>query len=204
MAADLSAIRPYVQPHVIGCPVPLVDQAIVRSVIEFCARTGVWRYEQATQAVVKATTKYGFAPPAGAKVERVLAAWLDGKPLKVLNATDMLGAQGWLTETGAPYALVALNDSQYRVYPLGDGDVDMIVTLKPARTATTIEDDIFEAHVDAIADGALARLMAQPGKSWSNSELGLWHKGQYEGAIDDATHREFRHAPMRTVPPKLR
>jgi len=203
MSTALTDVRPYVLPHVDGCPVPVVDQAILRAAIRFCAETGVWRYTHATQAIVEATTAYGFAPPAGTKVERVLAAWLDGVPLEVKNATDMLGVADWATEAGAPKCLVVLSDSQFRVYPLGAGDVDMEVTLKPARAATTIDDAVFEAHVEAIADGALEILMAYPRKPWSDPATGAYHKGEFEQAIDDATIREFRHAPIRTARPPL-
>lgn len=203
MSADLTTARPYVQPHVVGCPVPLVDQAILRAAIRFCAETGVWRHTHVPLAVVEATTAYSFFPPPGAKVERVLAAWLDGQPLTVKNATDMLGVADWTTETGTPECLVVLSDSQFRVYPLGDGGVDMEVTLRPSRDATTIDDDVAEAHIEAIADGALEILMAYPGKPWSSPEYAAYHKGKFENAIDDATIREFRNAAIRTARPPL-
>lgn len=200
----LADIRPYVLPDVISCPMPVVDQAIVSAAIEFCERTYVWRHTPATVAAVEATTSYAFVTPTGAKVERVQAAWLDGEPLKVRNATDMLGVADWLTETGTPEYLVVLDDSNWRLYPLGAGDVDMMVTLKPTRGATDIDADVFEAHVESIAAGALYRLQAKPGKPWSNPDLAAWNKSQFESGITDAEDREFRHAPVRTAPPKLR
>jgi hypothetical protein len=203
MSAALTGVRPYVLPDVANCPMPIVDQAIVRAAIRFCAKTGVWRYTHATQAVVEATVAYSFAPPAGAKVERVLAAWLDGQPLTVKNATDLLGVADWTTETGTPKYLVVLSDSQFRVYPLGAGDVDMEVTLKPARAATTIDDNVFETHVEAIASGALEILLAKPGKPWSKPEHAAHHKGKFEEAIADAEIHEYRHAPIRTARPPL-
>ncbi|MEN6540823.1 MAG: hypothetical protein ABFC67_14545 [Mizugakiibacter sp.] len=191
------------QPHVQGCPTIVVDQAITRAAIEFCQKTGVWRYDHVPVAAVEATTAYSFAPPDGAKVERVLAAWLDGVPLTVKNATDLLGVDDWKTATGTPTHLVVLNDTQFRLYPLGAGSVDLTVTLKPSRAATTIDDAIFEAHVDAIADGAIGKLAALPGKPWSSADLVTYHTGEFDKAIDDATIREFQHAPMRTANPPL-
>lgn len=201
---NLSEARPYVQPHVPGCPVPIVDSAILRAAIRFCAETGVWRHTHATVTADADTVLYAFAPPAGTKVERVLAAWLDGAPLTVKNATDMLGVADWKTRTGTPKKLVAMNDTHFRLYPIGAGEVDLEVTLKPSRSATAIDDAIFEAHVDAIADGALEILFAYPQKPWTNPELALYRGGQFEKAIDDATIREFRHAPIRTARPPLR
>lgn len=203
MSTALTGVQPYVVPHVPGCPLPIVDNAILRAAIRFCAETGVWRYTHATVAAVEATVAYPFAPPAGAKVERVLAAWLDGLPLTVKNATDMLGVTDWQTLTGTPEYLVVLSDTQFRLYPLGAGDVDMEVTVKPARSATTIDDSVFEAHVEAIADGALEILMTYPGKAWTNPELAAYHKGKFEEAIADAEIHEYRHAAIRTVPPPL-
>lgn len=200
---NLSEARPYVLPHVPGCPVPIADSAILRAAIRFCAETGVWRYDLAPVAAEADTVQYAFAPPTGAKVERVLAAWLNGEPLAVKNATDMLGATDWKTRTGTPTTLVVLSDTHFRLYPLGAGDVDLQATLKPARSATTIDDAVFEAHADAIADGALEILFTYPGKPWSSPDLALYHKGEFDKAIDDATIREFRHAPIRTALPPL-
>ena len=59
---------------------------------------------------------------------------------------------------GADGAYADVSDTHFRLYPLGAGDVDLQATLKPARSATT---------------------------------------------IDDATIREFRHAPIRTAMPPL-
>lgn len=200
----LADIRPYVLPDVINCPVPVVDHAIASAAIELCKRTHAWRHTPAAVAAVEATTSYAFATPAGAKVERVQAAWLDGKPLKVRNATDLLGVTDWLTKTGTPEYLVVLDDSNWRLYPLGAGSVDMLITLKPTRDATTIDADLFEAHVETIAAGALYRLQEKPGKSWSSPDLAAWNKGQFETGIADAEDREFRHAPVRTARPPLR
>jgi len=200
---NLSEALSYVQPHVEGCPTIVISQAIVRAAIMFCAKTGVWRYTHPTVTATETTTAYAFAPPAGTKVERVLSAELDGEPLEVKNATDMLGVSFWQTQTGDPSNLIVLNDSQFRLYPIGAGAVDMVVTLKPLRAATTIGDDIFEAHVDAIADGALAILMAYPKKPWSDANLSAFHQGNFDNAIAVATFREFQHAPMHTTPPPL-
>ena len=200
---NLSEARPYVLPHVPGCPTPLADNAILRAAIRFCAKTGVWRADLAPVAAAVDTVQYAFAPPTGAKVERVLAAWIDGDPLTVKNATDMLGVRDWQTYTGTPKTLVVLNDTHFRLYPIGAGDIDLQVSLKPARNATAIDDAVFEAHVDAIADGALEILFGHPGKPWSSPDLTLYHKGEFERAIDDATISEFRHAPVRTARPPL-
>lgn len=200
---NLSEALSYVQPHVDGCPTIVISQAITRAAIMFCAKTGVWRYDHPTVTATEATKDYAFAPPTDTKVERVMSAQLDGEPLEVKNATDMLGVSFWQTETGDASNLVVLNDSQFRLYPIGSGAIDMVVTLKPLRAATTIDDDIFEAHVDAIADGALAILMAYPKKKWSDSTLSVFHQGNFDTAIAEATFREFRHAPMHTTPPPL-
>lgn len=199
----LSTVLPYVLPHVAGCPLPVVDQAILRAAIRFCAETGVWRHTHATTPAVGTTVSYAFAPPTDARVERVLAAWLDGQPLTVKNATDMLGVADWQTKTGKPECLVVLSDSQFRVYPLGDGDIDMEVTLKPSRAATDIDDNVAEAHIEAIADGALEILAAYPGKPWTSPDVVRYHGALFSAAIADAEIHEYRHAPIRTARPPL-
>jgi hypothetical protein len=72
MAKALSLFYPLVLPHVVGCPNPLLDQAILYAAGEFC-REGHVVQEISTQNVVAGTQEYDVDLPASSQLSSILA-----------------------------------------------------------------------------------------------------------------------------------
>jgi hypothetical protein len=64
------------------------------------------------------------------------------------------------------------------------------VALKPLLTATTIEDFIYEDHMETIANGARARLFAMVNQPWANGEYAQYFQTQYLRERDKAANRK--------------
>jgi hypothetical protein len=68
--------------------------------------------------------------------------------------------------------------------------------LKPSRTASGVEDWIYETFADVLVSGTVAQVAMIPGKDWTSPDLAMMHKGLYERAITQARIRDMRGVPM--------
>lgn len=82
-----------------------------------------------------------------------------------------------------PRFITHLGPTKYIVLPLPDDEreykVRMFVALKPKRSATGMDEDIFNELEDSIMHGALQHLLVLPNFSWSDRELASYHAKQY-------------------------
>jgi hypothetical protein len=54
------------------------------------------------------------------------------------------------------------------------------------RSATTVDESLFQDYLEELASGALSRLMKIPGQPWSNPQLGAQHETAFQKAISSA------------------
>jgi hypothetical protein len=102
---------------------------------------------------------------------------------------------------GAPIYVSIVNDDSVRLYPTPDGKYTFtgVVILKPKLSATGVEDFIYDTHGRAIASGAIARLAEIPNKEWSNPELSLQHRFEFNRGITNAKGRDTRRVNLRVA-----
>jgi hypothetical protein len=65
----------------------------------------------------------------------------------------------------------------------------MIYALKPSRTATEMDETIFNDLEEVIMHGALQHLLVLPNTNWSDRELASYHAKQF---ISQVTERRAR------------
>ncbi len=197
-----------VLPEVPNCPQAVAGNAIRNAAIEFCERSFVYQLTHAAIAAVQDQGEYTFSPGAGLKVVRPEIVWYDKVPLtaKTRDDLDRLYAY-WPDETGTPiyYVMEALEKLILVPKPaaaLADA-IRVKVAVRPTRAATDIDDAIHEKYLEQIASGAKARLFAMKKKPWTDNQLAVYHKQQFDDAIAKArlaAARGHTRARMRTKP----
>lgn len=201
--AALTALRPEVQPHVPGCPVVMIDDAILKAVIDFCNRSRAYRFTPAEIAVVASTGDYTVTDlPTGTAIAWLLEAELDDVPIDTPIPESIL--LSWATEEGTPTAAIVASETQIglRKVPDASGTLAVRLALRPLLTATTYPDEFHNLYQEGIAAGALAKLFAQPKKEWTAPELVADCRNRFEAAIRAADYRADRgsaNAPARTT-----
>lgn len=201
--AALTALRPDVLPHVPGCPMPMVDDAILKAVIDFCNRSRAYRFSPADIAVVASTADYTVSDlPATTAIAWLLAAELDDVPLDLLDPGSV--PQSWATEEGAASAAIVASETAIglRQVPDETGTLRVRLALRPSLTATTYPDEFHNLYQEAIAAGALAKLFAQPNKPWSAPGLVTDCRNKFDSAINAAEYRADHgsaSSPVRTT-----
>jgi hypothetical protein len=192
-----STIHPLILPDLPGCPTPTVDSALAAAAEEFCARTHIWRETLDFEYAVKNVADYTLG--ATAVIETVLWAVLDGDVLQHIDPRYIDKRR--LTDVAKPTSFWVVNDTDVRLMPIPDDKyrMDITVAIKPSRTATGIEDWIYESYVDPIVSGAVWRLARVPGKEWTNPETAAYHHRLFERGIVDARVRDHRNTTLRVA-----
>lgn len=184
-----TSLLPEVLPSVPGCADIVAVNAIRNSVIEFCERTLYWQELQDSATVTTADFPYDLKAPAGARVTQVLAVIVNGTPIDPTGADALAAVSNWQNHTAQqPLAYYHITPQQIGLYPaLGtSATLQIRVAYAPTRTATAFEEYLYQTYMEALADGALYRLLGMPGRAWSNPELGLFHRRKFQQAVQGA------------------
>lgn len=193
-------IHPLILPDVPGCPTPTLNNALAASASDFCARSHVWREDLDPEQVVAGIPDYTpMTSFKNAVIESVLWATLDGEPLEHVDSRYIDKRR--LTDTSRPTAFWMVNDTDVRLFPIPDARHKLVVTaaIKPSRTATGLEDWLYESYVDHIVSGTIWRLCRIPGKAWSDPEIAMYHHRLFEQGITSSRIRDHRNAETRVA-----
>jgi len=84
---------------------------------------------------------------------------------------------------GEPRAITQLTPEKYILLPLPDADkvymLRMFYALKPSRSATGMDEAVFNDLEDAILHSALQETLVMPNVSWADRTLATYHAKQY-------------------------
>jgi len=99
----------------------------------------------------------------------------------------------FLADASTPSAICQLSPDKYIILPLPDDErvyeVRIFLALKPKRTATGMDEIVFNELEDVIIHGALQHLLVLPNANWTDRELASYHAKQY---IFQLTERRAR------------
>lgn len=194
---DLDVVRNLVRPEVGACPVATIDTHIILAAARFCAMSRLWR-EAFSGSTVIDEPDFTPAIPDGSALEDVL--WVkvaDSKPIDRISDRDEPPS----AETGQPNRYSIYKDSKIRFYDTPDAvySVSGVAVVKPAITATQLEDWLVNHHAEAISFGALSRLLLMKNKEWTDFEAAAGYGQAFQTAIDNAGARDDRKTKRRTI-----
>lgn len=184
------------------CPEPTAFWAIRQAAIDFCEATRSWRYEDefnvADQYAQGISAPYGSVIAEieevrfdGCRLERVTPAYLDDRYHNWRDAEMTSGPQ-YVTQTEM---------NTIRIYPVQDGIVKVALWLKPSQDCEELPDYLSDQYREVIANGALGRILALPGKAFTNVQLAVAFSAAFAARLDGLKTLGFKgqqRAPMRT------
>lgn len=208
---NLSEFAPLVQVYAAGAPWPTMMAQLRRSAIEFCERTRCWRHVVSMQVTDQDSI---IVAPSYSAIHEFETAEFDGEPLTPLQFTD---GQGMMDKTsGAPPRYITQKTpNTVRLLPFQEGQLDLTVFLKPVEGHAMFSDPgeypqddhdqvplfLYTNHAEAIAAGALVRILTMPGQDFTNPKLA----GMFAERFERASSSHFGHnlrgqqrAPVRT------
>lgn len=189
----LSDFRNQVAIHVIGCPDIVIYQAVLDSCIDFCQATNIVR-ETLDQIAVKASDfQIDLTSSNGTRIVQVQRAWIDGTELSPIqeDATGVFGyvqdVPGQTPPTGFPKVFSEESPGVIALYPRPDKDYTLTVRVstKPSRSATAVNDVLYEDWVGVVASGALGTLMSM-NQPWEDRKRAEMEKKLFKASIGEA------------------
>lgn len=98
-----------------------------------------------------------------------------------------------VADGSTPQSITQVSPDKYIILPLPGADevyqCRMFLALKPKRSASGMDEVIFDELEEAIMHGALQQLLVLPGQAWSDRELAAYHAKQYAFQIAERRAR---------------
>lgn len=197
--AALSKFLPFVLPHVPTCPDSLAEQALLSSCIDFCVQTLLIQ-EVSTQTVTAGVQDYTVDIPSSSMLLKVLGVmhedrWLTPNSIEnVRSAVALRGDVGSAQakdSTPIVYFQKTPSSDDISLYPVPVSTVTEGLTIRaafaPTRSATTVDDILYDSWAESIAAGAISRLMLIPNQAFSAAPLAGAYRSQFDAATRKAS-----------------
>lgn len=202
-ADDTISLESLVGPMMLDCPYPIAEQGLRFAAIEFCERTRCYANVQ-EKTVAGGAKSVLLSPGDDALISEITLVEWNGKGIDPI--TQEIAEQIRLrATTGVPEGYYRSNPETLVLVPLpgASGTLKVEMLLTPTRTATSIPRFLYDLHWDAIENGAKARLMGSPNRPWSNAQMALFHKQQFEtlvGSYSILADKDGTRRPLRVKP----
>lgn len=143
-----------------------IDRAVLDACIEFCDKTQIIRLTLDSFQTTAGAAEYDIDAPAGSRLCQILRVWCDGVEIRPMQEDQAEGRGAFFSNPDGrsrPSAFAELSTGVLTLMPTPDKayPVVMRVATKPSRSATSVDDKLFEDWAEVIAHGALARLLMQ-------------------------------------------
>lgn len=192
----LSDFLPLVMPHCATAPRPTVEQYLRLAAIEWCERTRCWRH--AAQFAIDEANEVIVAPDYATVHEIETAYFNNTTPLSPTQFSSF--SPDDFADQGSPQYITQSAPNTISILPFTAGTLNLSLFLKP-RSGTeygtnpadplqdkynVVPEHLFIQSAEAIAEGALARLLALPAESaeWSNPKMAMYYRQRFDEACD--------------------
>jgi hypothetical protein len=189
----------YVLPHVPGCTNEMALLEIKNTIIDFCEKSLILQTDLDPITTIPNISDYDLEPPNNRLVVKIMKLWFKGVNLDPRALDEIYTPSAFNTNSGA---LVERSDPRFyyqkdartfSVYPIPNVRDSLALTLrvalKPTRSATTIDDLIYEEYAETIGHGAITRLALSQGKPYSSQQVGATNNALYISGLNVARDR---------------
>jgi hypothetical protein len=198
---NLDVFLPRLLPSVNGCPEPLARQALIDSAIEFCEETGIVRVTTDPTPLQPGVATYSVDLPASQATVQIQRAWYGPRELTAAPDSQITAVKAYVTDPNAAFEQIPLYfhesaPGEVALYPTpGLGATNSLVlrvSTKPTRSATSVEDILYEDWAEAIVSGALRRVHAVPDTPFYSVNESARHGSLFQLGINRARSESIR------------
>jgi len=190
------------------CPDPLVERTVLDVCRDFCARSRLWHEQLTAIDIVSGTEEYTLSSSNGdvASIRRAEVSESAINPtseIKLDRESDT-----WRTQAGSASEYFMGEDRNIRLVYIPEtavtGGLVVWANLMPAKTATAVQDFLYNDHFETISIGARARLLAAKDTPWFDLKESLIQGQIYIDKVGEATRLMIAGRTPGTIRDRLR
>ena len=184
------------------CPDPLIERELRKAIIHLCEQASVWLHDDYIELIpgecdysISVPEPEDITLPPQADIQSIVGAWHGTRILEPANHHDIadevrLSSGKTSRRSIGLLSYTATNRGDIRL--LGEPNVNntedlrFSVSLKPSRVAEEYPDFLSSDYHETIVHGATGYLMMMAGREWTNTDLGTWHRRQFDERIIEA------------------
>ena len=212
---NLTAFLPLVLPRAPGCLEMYALLQLRLAAIDFCERTRCWRE---TLSLAVSATNTTLTDPTDATIHKYGDVWFNDTKLtpvvfEDVNPIELTGA----IQTSSPRLFTQPSPGVVSIYPFQTGTLRLSVFLKPrqgqsvggnaldplADAYDVVPAFMFQHWAEAIAAGALARILSTPNETFTDPQSAANYAMLFEAKASNAASGYLtgqQRAPLRTKP----
>lgn len=174
----------------------IISSAFNRTVRRFCEHSTIYRYDQNNIDIVAGTQEYTLSLPTSTMVNEIhLVMMLEGsnhhrlQPVTRKWITNELDTQVYQTAVPRFYEHTVGPSFSLWAKPISSvtGGLNVQVSLKPTRDATTMPDWLADRYIEGLVAGAVAEISRIPDTEFYNRHLFSTMEAYFNLAIDEAS-----------------
>lgn len=204
--------------YINGVPIPALEDAVRSAAIEFCQKTRVdTRTWKELPYVANEPDTVLPSPDSRVVVCEAINVWANGVWVRPRTRPEIdlkYSDQSWvLEEVGSfeeVWGWISLRPNRVRLIPAVTLNSFTALTveaaMQPIRTATLVEDYLFDIHGERIGWGALARMHSHVNAPYANPEYVAGFRAAFDNAISEVAEQfsSGNNKPqLRTLPDSL-
>lgn len=178
------------------------------ALLDFCMETHCSQDTIETSVSAgEAAILYDSPNPSHLFVCRVLGVGLPTGNLPIKTLDEMREVDNWRAAEGYPRMCTPEAPGELSTYPTTQEAITPIyvrLALAPTQTATKIDEDVLNRYGNAIADGALARILGMSGQTWSNPNEAMRRQRMFDIARSRARAESAKNQAHATIRHSIR
>jgi hypothetical protein len=194
---SLDSFLSRILPHTPACPDITAKEALLDTAIAFCEKTLLVQQTLSPIDTVDGTLEYELMAPKQQAVVLPIGVWFKTRYLEAVPAHAIRDVQAFTTQIsgtaateGSPTQYFWTAPNLIGLYPIPDTSEAATLTvraaLKPIRTATQLEDVLYEDWIDTLTHGTLSRLHMMKDQPWASADRALLHAREYRNGLQRA------------------
>ena len=204
--ALISSFTALVAPDVLTCPDPIITREVSSALIEFCKKTQILTKELVFD-VSELTIDENIQDAMDLDIS---ASMTNLQPDSIeeihVDSLDYIAKKREILSTYTHWEYIKESLMKYywfpdsdtiRIYDMATANSSVYCKLvcKPTRTTSTVDDRLFEDWSEAIAAGAKYKILAMPGKEWTDPQAAQFYRSLWRKYLSEAKSETLRNAP---------
>lgn len=166
----LSAFYSRIQPFLVGCPEPTIDQALVDAAIRFCEDSKAIHERGEPFLAQAGVSGYEIEAPTQQRVTSIRDVFVNGKRVNPIVGEVVPPASSNTAKPTHYYGSRVGGEFLLQLYPTPDAAYEVVVdaAFAPVRNATQLDDDLLDLWVEAMVVGVIAKCAVLPNQPFTD------------------------------------